>query len=122
MKTYIKKYTVRKISDYLFVLVEHVSHGLYLQHNPMPFVAVLDSLMRATSKQRVRVGFIHTGDDIIERCTHGQCNKLCNGFTVDNYPFGLEIGYPFCDTHALEHVAFLNFKIRKNEEITHAKR
>ena len=111
----IKKYSIKKQNEYLYVLTEHVMRGIYIQHDPMPFHDVLEGIMAETKKQPIRVGFVHTGDDINEPCTHGQCNKLCNGFTVDNYPTWVDVGYPFCDVHGLEHVAFLNWRIRQND-------
>ena len=111
----IKKYRVIKTSEYLYTLVEHVSGGLYIQHNPMPFVDVLESIMTATKGQPMRVGFVYTGNDVSEKCSHGQCDKLCHGFTVDNYPTFVDVGFPYCDVHGLEHVAFMNWRIRRNE-------
>ena len=110
----IKKYRVLKTSEYLYTLIEHLHGGLYIQHSPMPFHDVLDAIMERTKKQQIRIGFVHTGDDIQEVCSHGQCDKLCNGFTVDNYPNFVDVGYPYCDVHGLEHIAFMNWKIRRN--------
>lgn len=111
----VKKYTVRKTSEYLYTLVEHLHSGLYIQHNPMPFNDLLDGIMMLTKGQQVRVGFVHTNNDIEEVCTHGQCNKLCDGFTVDNYPSFVDVGYPYCEIHGLEHISFMNWRIRRNK-------
>lgn len=110
----IKKYKIQKQSEFLYILTEHLHGGLYIQHSPMPFHDVLDAIMERTKKQQIRIGFVHTDDEILEPCSNGQCNKLCNGFTVDNYPNFVDVGYPFCDVHGLEHIAFMNWKIRRN--------
>lgn len=115
-KLVIKKYRIQKQSEYLFVLTEHVQSGLYIQHNPMPFVDLLESIMEQTKKQPMRIGFVYTSKDVQEVCSHGNCNKLCNGFTVDNYYTWMDVGYPFCDVHGLEHVAFMNWRIRQNQK------
>ena len=120
MKHYIKKYKVVQTSDYLFTLTEHVQGGLYIVHNPMPWMDIYKSIMRATKGQDIIVSFVYT-KDIQEECSHGGCNKPCSGFTIDNHFGHLSVGYPFCDVHALEHVGFINWRIRRVQDNPHAK-
>lgn len=112
----IKKYKVRKPSEYLYELKE-CQDGIIYNHPNMPYIDIYNMLKKDTVKQKVKV-FFELSKDYDEQCSHGKCADKSHGysFTVKE---GLEteLGYHFCDVHGLEHMAFMNFRLREIQKI-----
>ena len=115
MKKYIKIYSIKQTDTFLYQLTEHVRAGIYVTHNPMPFLDLYKSLLNETAKQEHVEVFISS--TLEEVCTNPTCQKKADGFSMTIYNQNtihswIDTGYPFCNKHGLEHVAFLNFRMR----------
>ena len=111
-----KKYTVRQHTPHLFSVLEHISHGLYIDHGMMSW---LDNYrwLQSQTQATPRAEFVHDTENLIhEKCTSKKCTKTCDGFLTFEAETWLEIGHPFCLLCGLETIANRNYRGQ-----THAK-
>jgi hypothetical protein len=117
---YIKKYRVRKVSEYLYSLLEHVEGGLYIAHNPMPFSEVLRALTTINKHSQTHYNLV-VCDDLDLVCEQGNCDKPSNSFTQIQAPYTVDMidSYVFCVCCGLEYIGYMNwrFSTHKNNGV-----